>query len=128
MTDGAKTPFQTAFKTVLPAYGWLPRDPKRFAVGHQAMMAQREDWLDSFPIEKEAGDWSAEPDKALFVDIGGGGGHQCMRLRAKYPNLPGRIILQDTPTSISLVNPTKDFEATVHSFYDPQPVKGIRLT
>lgn len=125
MTDNAQTPAQKAFKTDLPAYDFLPSDPRRFAHLHQMMMAQRtHDWLSSFPVEREVGDWSPEPEKALFVDIGGGFGHQCVRLKAKYPNLLGRIILQDIPETISLVKPTEGVEAMAHNFYDPQPIEG----
>ncbi|KAK2756812.1 hypothetical protein FQN54_005258 [Arachnomyces sp. PD_36] len=127
-SDPTKTPFQIAFKTVLHAFEWLPRDPERHAHGHRSMMAQRqENWFSTFPVEKEVGDWSAEPDKALFVDIGGGGGHQCFRFKAKYPNLPGRIILQDLPATIARFKPGDGVEAMVHSFYDPQPIKGAKF-
>jgi demethylsterigmatocystin 6-O-methyltransferase len=128
ITDNAKTPFQKAFKTDLPAYTWLPSDPKRFSYMFQAMKAERkDDWLSLFPVEKEVGDRSAEPEKALFVDIGGGSGHQCIRLKNKYPNLPGRVILQDVPESIERVTPTEGIEAMAHNFYDPEPIKGIPL-
>ena len=126
LTENTKTPFQKAFKTDLAAYDWLPTQPERFGYLHTAMMAKRgEDWLSTFPVEKEVGDWSAEPEKALFVDIGGGSGHQCVRLKTKYPNLPGRIILQDIPQTMKRVKTIDSVEAMAHNFYDPQPIKGL---
>lgn len=129
LTDSNKTPSQKAFKTELPAYVWLSTDLERFSCMYQVMRAHRpEDWLSLFPLEQEVDNWSAEPEKALFVDMGGGSGHQCVRLKAKYPNLPGRIILQEIPETISLVKPTEGIEAMVHNLFDPQPIKGILLT
>ena len=51
------------------------------------------DWISVFTLEKEVDSWCAEPNKALLADIGGGVGHQCIRLKARYPQLRGRIIL-----------------------------------
>ena len=81
------------------------------------------DWLDVVPFTEAAA--SVEPDRALFVDVGGSIGHQCARLKAKYPNLPGRIILQDLEETISNAPPIKGVEFMVHNFFNLQPVKGM---
>ena len=82
------------------------------------------DWLSVFPVEKEVGAWSAEPDKALFVDIGGSFGHQCIAFKARYPKLPGRIILQDIPQTLEHVKPIEGVEIMVQNFFEPQVIKG----
>lgn len=111
----------------LPGFIWFPSQPKRFAYFQQVMTVQRAgalDWLSVFPIEKEIGAWSAEPEKALFVDIGGGFGHQCIALKAKHANLPGRVILQDIPQTLEHVQPIEGVEVMVQNFYEPQAIKG----
>ncbi len=111
----------------LPGFVWFPSQPKRFAYFQQVMTVQRagaQDWLSVFPVEKEIGTWSVEPDKALFVDVGGGFGHQCIAFRAKYPDLSDRIILQDIPQTLEHVQPMEDVEKMVQNFFEPQRIKG----
>ena len=96
ITDNGKTVIQKAYNMDLPGFVWFPSQPKRFAYFQQVMTVQRAgalDWPSVFPVEKEISGWSANSDKALLVDVGGGFGHQCLAFRAKYPELPGRLIL-----------------------------------
>lgn len=58
----------------------------------------------------------------LFVDVGGGAGHKCMELKARYPALPGKVILQDRPETLAHAIPT--VESMVHDFFTEQPIKG----
>jgi demethylsterigmatocystin 6-O-methyltransferase len=85
------------------------------------------DWLSVFPVEKEIGSWSATPEKAVFVDVGGGYGHQCKAFKAKYPDLPGRIILQDLPQTLERVQPIPGVEAIAQNFFEPQVIEGTTL-
>ena len=114
----------------LPGFIWFPSQPKRFAYFQQVMTVQRAgalDWLSVFPIEKEVHAWSAEPKKALFVDVGGGFGHQCITLKAKHSDLPGRVILQDIPQTLEHVQPIKGVEVMIQNFYEPQAIKGTSI-
>jgi len=64
-------------------------------------------------------------DAVLLVDIGGGRGHDLQAFRNKYPDLPGRLILQDRPQVIQEVQGISDtIELMPHSFFDVQPIKG----
>ncbi|GAW24169.1 hypothetical protein ANO14919_137500 [Xylariales sp. No.14919] len=40
-------------------------------------------WLSVYPVHTEASNWPVE--KALYVNIGGGVGHQCAQFRERYP-------------------------------------------
>ena len=94
------------------------------------MMVQRAgalDWLSVFPVEQEVGAWSAESDKALFVDIGGSFGHQCIAFKAKYSKLPGRVILQDIPQTLEHAKPIEGVEIMVQNFFEPQVIKGTSI-
>jgi len=124
------TPFQKAYNTNLPAFLFMIHEPQRMEWFQQFMTVHRaglSDWLSVFPVEKEVGSWSATPKKAVFVDIGGGYGHQCMALKTKYPDLPGRVILQDLPGTLEQVLPIPGVEAMAQNFFEPQAIKSAKF-
>lgn len=82
-------------------------------------------WLSVYPVEAEAAGKLAE--QPLYVDIGGGIGHQCKQFKDKFPNLPGRVVLQDLPHSIARAFPTHGVENMAHDFFTPQPVLGTEV-
>ncbi|OQE39953.1 hypothetical protein PENCOP_c006G00060 [Penicillium coprophilum] len=88
---------------------------------------QEEDFVSFYPFETVFSNSNA--DDILFVDIGGGLGHQAMRVRNAFPRSRGRIILQDLPqvTSKIAANSLPDVEIMDHDMADPQPVKGARV-
>jgi hypothetical protein len=46
-------------------------------------------------------------------------------LRRKYPNAPGRLVLQDLPVVINAIQQLDPkIERMTHDFYTEQPVKG----
>lgn len=78
------------------------------------------DWLDVAPFQ----DVSVESERALFVDVGGSIGHQCARLKQKFPDLKGRIVLQDLEETIKNAPPIEGVEMMSHDFFKAQPIKG----
>jgi hypothetical protein len=68
------------------------------------------------------GDGNAE---ILIVDIGGGEGAYLHAFNHKFPDIPGRRILQDLPHVLDTVTdiPEKT-ELMAHDFFTAQPVKG----
>ncbi|KAL9086805.1 MAG: hypothetical protein Q9165_006952 [Trypethelium subeluteriae] len=124
ITDGSKTAFQLAFHTELPVFTWLANQPELFAHAQEYMKFQRAgtaNWMSVFPFEQELGDWR---DKPVFVDIGGGLGQQCMALKSKFPNLTGKIVLQDLPQTVKHVASIEGVEIQAQDFFEPQVVKG----
>jgi hypothetical protein len=82
-------------------------------------------WLSVYPVVQETKDWdAADNSKAIYINIGGGIGHQCKQFKEKYPDLPGRVILQDLSHSIANALPTPGVENMEHDFFQPQPIKG----
>lgn len=76
-------------------------------------------------IAQEIKGWDAQDkDRAIYVNIGGGIGHQCKQFKEKYPDLNGRVILQDLPPSIAKALPTEGVENMEHDFFEPQPIKS----
>ena len=125
ITDNMHTVFQDALKTDDPVFLWYPKNPEMFAYFNIHMASRREamtTWLDVYPVEQETKGWN--PDAPVFVDVAGGIGHQCAELKAKYPNLPGRVVLQELPHCIDQAVPTPGVENVVHDIFTPQPLKG----
>ncbi|EHL01928.1 putative Sterigmatocystin 8-O-methyltransferase [Glarea lozoyensis 74030] len=82
-------------------------------------------WLSVYPVVEEAAKWSAE--KGLFINIGGGIGHQCAQFKEKYPSLQGRIVLQDLPHSVAQALPTPGVENMAHDMFERQPILGAKF-
>jgi hypothetical protein len=69
-------------------------------------------------------------DDVLLVDVGGSGGHDLLAYEEAQPSSPGRLVLQDLPTTINSLNAHKfalhRIELMGHDFFTPQPVKGAK--
>jgi hypothetical protein len=120
------TAFKLAFNTDLNAYAWFGQNPTQLNHFNTYMALRRNPdstWLSVYPVAEEAAAWPSE--KPLYVNIGGGVGHQCAQFREKYPDLPGRIVLQDLPHSVAQALPTPGVENMAHNILEPQPVVGM---
>jgi hypothetical protein len=108
-------------------FDWLRKNPKTLAIFQKFMSIRRqgaqETWLSVYPVEQETKSWN--PDKAVYVNIGGNVGMQNAEFRAKYPNVPGRVLLQDRQENIEKAIQTPGVENMTYDFFTPQPVKGI---
>lgn len=82
-------------------------------------------WLTVYPVEEETRTWDGS--RPVYVNIGGGIGHQCAQFKAKHPNVPGQVILQDLPHSIAKALPTPGVDNVAHNFFEPQPVRGAKF-
>ena len=128
--DALNGPFQYAYNTQLHGFAWImqPENTTLFQNFNTWLTGSHEgrpNWLDWFPVEEEVVKGLERDEKAVtVVDVGGGLGHELLGLRKKYPELPGRLVLQDLPETIKGVPETRVFEPTVHDFFTPQPVKG----
>ncbi|KAI1151929.1 S-adenosyl-L-methionine-dependent methyltransferase [Nemania diffusa] len=133
MTDAALLPWYQGQDTADPIFTWINERPEvlRHFMG---WMAGQRDGLPSFlsvvdfDVEFARGAGESTP---VFVDVGGSMGHQCVAVRRRYPDLAGRIVLQDLPETIEKVkaNPLPGFEGTetqAHDFFTPQPLRGAR--
>ncbi|PHH75738.1 hypothetical protein CDD82_4304 [Ophiocordyceps australis] len=126
--DDANCPFQVAHDTALSQYAWFAANPTQLAHFNTYMALRRKPdttWLSVYPVAEHVANWSAE--KSLFVNIGGGIGHQCAQFIDKFPKLPGRIVLQDLPQSVAQALPTPGVENMAHDMFKPQPVLGAKF-
>ena len=125
-TDELHTVFQDAWKTDLHAFAWFAHNPDHLAAFNDYMALRRKpdvSWLTTYPVAQEAGDW--DPERPVFVNVGGGVGHQCAEFKNRFPGVPGRVILQDLPHSIAQALQTPGVENMVHDFFQTQPVQGM---
>ncbi|OJJ72182.1 hypothetical protein ASPBRDRAFT_196291 [Aspergillus brasiliensis CBS 101740] len=126
-SDRQRTAFQQAHHTDQTVFSWFMAQPRLFKDFSQWMTARRAGkptWLDVFPLQRlllAANPTSEEP---LFVDIGGGVGHQCISLIDRLPQLIGRIVVEDLAPVIAHALPHPRVEHLAHDFWTPQPLAG----
>jgi hypothetical protein len=71
-----------------------------------------------------------EPDRLVFVDVGGGKGHALVAIQKEFPGLPlERMVLQDRPESMQAVEAAGDaslakVQKVAIDFHKEQPTKG----
>ena len=131
--DGA---FQLGHDTKDHLFEWISQRPERLSQFQNHMAGYRtgrRSWMDPgfYPLEKNLIEGTEIQDNAVFlVDIGGGKGHDLQELCRKYPDLPGKVVLQD------LTGVIKEAEAEAvgldtkivlmdHDFFTRQPIKGM---
>lgn len=119
---------QDAIGTTDTYFEYLPKHPQKLKDFNMWMTGQREgrvSWLDFFPFDEQlANGFRSGDDAVMFVDVGGGVGHEVKAVKNKYPNLGGRFILQDLPETIEQATLVPGMEAVEHDFFAPQPIKG----
>jgi demethylsterigmatocystin 6-O-methyltransferase len=126
-TDGKNCPFQLAHNTELSAYEYMATKPELatdFATTLANLRSGASDWLDVYPIQEETR--YLDPQRVVFVDVGGATGSQIAALKERYPQLPGRFVLQDLPYMLGKATPIEGMEIQAHDFFTPQPVKGAK--
>ena len=82
----------------------------------------RASWMDIFPVEQKLSN-GVDNNGILFVDVGGGLGHEALALKKRFPKLPGKLILQDLPQTVQDLQ-LEGVEVMAHDFLTPQTVKG----
>ena len=79
----------------------------------------------------ELSDADIKAGRVLMVDVGGGSGHQCLGLRKAFPDLKGKMVVQDVPIMIQQIDQYEAAEAELepmpHDFLTPQPVKAAKV-
>lgn len=83
-------------------------------------------WFEIYPPAQELASLDCDPTHPLIVDLGGGRGQNLIRFKQQYPDHPGRLILQDLPSTVEGIPELPDgIEAMGHDFFTPQPVHGM---
>jgi demethylsterigmatocystin 6-O-methyltransferase len=130
ISSNKKTPFQKAHNTTLRAFEWIVQQPKHFENLQRVMTSfEGSEWTKEFTLfNKEVGkvpSTAPQPsEKPFLVDVGGGHGHQCVQLGKKYPNLLGRLVVQDLPEAVGKLSPITGVKTEAYDFFQPQPITG----
>ncbi|KAL3494526.1 O-methyltransferase-domain-containing protein [Aspergillus germanicus] len=141
-SSATETPFQLAKNTSLVYFAWLAESPA-LAADFQAWMTVKQqaspNWVDWFDVQgvildgfrgRERGHGPGDGHgngEVLIVDIGGGQGAYLHAFNRRFPNTPGRRILQDLPHVLQTVTTVPDrTELMAYDFFTAQPVKGAR--
>ncbi|KAI0023438.1 O-methyl transferase B [Xylariomycetidae sp. FL0641] len=128
-TDEGNTAFHYAFDTKVHPFQYMVENPEQLDHFNKYMALRRQaelSWLTVYPVREETAGLT-DPERPLYVNVGGGIGHQCAQFKNMYPDLPGRIILEDLPGTVAQALPTPGVENLAHDFFQPQPVKGAKF-
>ena len=121
-----RTSFEVGHNSPVDFYTWLETHPVQSQAFHRFMDAQfaiLPTWMDVIPFDTEYASGST-PEMPIFVDVGGGNGHQCALLQKKFPSLKGKIVLQDRPAVLEKAVTDEKVERMSYDYLTPQPVKG----
>ena len=127
--------FKYAFKTDQHYFDWLfsperAKETQDAFSNHMTFKTTAKKWYEVAPVEQILCDLKADDEEAvLLVDVGGDTGADAVNFHKAWPDLRGRIILQDRPDSIAKVDEEalKPVEAMGHDFFTPQPVRGAKV-
>jgi hypothetical protein len=131
--DAFNGPFQFARNTDLHGFDWISRNPKLQKAMNVVMQLARQsnggrEWCDVFPVEEKLAVRDPEKDVAI-VDVGGGLGQVLVSLRERFPELKGKMVVQDLPVVVESIKPgdlPEGVEAMGVDFFKAQPVKGAK--
>ncbi|KAI4642224.1 hypothetical protein J4E93_007368 [Alternaria ventricosa] len=132
-SDITNGPYQYAFNTELDMFRYLDTHPplgQQFNNHMGGYRQGRPSWMDSnfYPVQEQLIDGMANSkDAVLLVDIGGGYGQDIQEFRSKYPQVPGRLVLQDRPSvidGIERLDPS--IERMQYDFHTEQPLKAAK--
>lgn len=124
-------PFQVGHSTSKHLFEYLGENPQRgvrFNNHMEGYTAGRAVWYGRgcVPVNEILGATVAsEKGEVLLVDIGGGTGRDIVGFHKQFPDIPGRLVLQDLPAVIAdAKNLPQAVEPMAHDFFSPQPIKG----
>ncbi|GMG41690.1 unnamed protein product [Aspergillus oryzae var. brunneus] len=136
-----ETPTETVLRLIYQHHYLMPkeytRSPMRWAVGqsqfewlaqrkhHQALfnsyMSSRRQgkpsWFDVYPVERLTHGALEHDDAVFLVDVGGNQGHDLIRFREKFPDVTGRLVLQDLPKVIASAPAGEQVEAMAAYYF-----------
>lgn len=130
-TDHHNSPLQFALKTPHDLWGYLKEDPSRAKMFNESMRSSAIvgaagvppfPFVDKLQIETE--------EEVLIVDVGGGKGQALESIQKTFPELKGRLIVQDLPEVIKDTNGSAHLPPSIETmaadFFKPQPVHGAK--
>ncbi|RDW89970.1 uncharacterized protein DSM5745_01745 [Aspergillus mulundensis] len=129
--DAYDGPFQYAYGTSDHYFDWLKKNPEVQHAFNVAMTETERDsgdyWFDLYPVTEKLA--TSDPDRVSIVDIGGGVGHTLRAFAKRFPELPGKLVLEDLPQVIDDIKEPlpENMDTVKHSMFEPQPIHGAQV-
>lgn len=130
--DAYNGPWQHAYRT--PGQHFFEQLDERSAHALSVVMSLQPrgtgtQWYDVWPTEEKLK--VDDADRAVFVDVAGGVGHETKAFAERFPSLPGKIFLTDLPQVLVSVPSTLPSSITLvpHDFFKtpfPAPLQGAK--
>ncbi|RAL04867.1 S-adenosyl-L-methionine-dependent methyltransferase [Aspergillus ibericus CBS 121593] len=127
--DAWNAPFQWAYQTQEHHFAWLQTHPEDQHAFNVVMGLNRQldgaQWFDVYPVEDKL---RVSPHRVRLVDVGGGLGHDVARCKARFPDMPGKLVVEDLPAVIREIQTPlgEDVEAIACDMFAAQPVHGAK--
>ena len=126
-TANLQSPFEYTYGK--PLFDYLLGDAEhKEAFDHWMSSRQagiKHGWFDIYPISSQLSAGSERDSASVFlVDVAGGEGHDISSLRTRFPDLPGRLVLQDLPQTFEDLPTPVGIEMMPHDMFTEQPIKG----
>ncbi len=78
-----------------------------------------------YPVEERlVHTFDQQVSPVMFIDVGDGYGPKAIALKADFPQLSVKVIVQDLPMSINHTPKVDGIEFQVHDFFTGQPIRG----
>jgi hypothetical protein len=92
----------------------------------ESVRGNRQRWVDWLPLQEQVlNDASESHDQPLLVELGGGHGHDIAYFASRFPDAPGRLILEDlSPVIDDIQSLDPKIERVKHDLFAPQPING----
>jgi hypothetical protein len=131
-TSATDTAFNYAYNTKLHMFQYLQSHPPYGSMFNDLMGGYaygRISWVDEgfYPVKTRLIEGlETAADAVLLVDVGGSVGHDMERFREKFPDVPGRLVVEDLPEVIAQIERLHSkIERVTYNFHDEQPVKCL---
>ncbi|CAI7587044.1 unnamed protein product [Penicillium glandicola] len=131
-SNGKECSFQRGFQTDLHFFEYMKANPETSSQFNNHMSVYRQGrpkWMDVGFYDVPSLFPNVTQDDVLLVDVGGGIGHDISDFRRKWPDAPGRLVLQDVADVLAQAksgNLHSSIETMEHDFFTEQPIKGAR--
>lgn len=132
--DARHGPFSFAYQCEGESYfEYLgkPENARMSSAFNETMALQKtgeeETFVLSYPVSERLS--NEDPERVLFVDVGGGVGHQTIKFRDRAAQLKGKLVVEDLPAVLEQASELpQDIVQVGHDFFKPQPesVKGAK--
>lgn len=124
--DGALQYTQQTKDPIWALFASSPQAQEDFQAFMAAGWGDKTRWVDWFPVQERLIDGAENSDEnVLLVDVAGAGGHDVELFHEKFPNAPGRLVLEDQEFVLENADVGGDIERVPLDLFKAQPIQGL---